>query len=112
MSAKRKKQKYILEEIDAFDARSGLKRCSIPGVGVSMGRYKADADFWRDRSGVLVVRLSRRGYVHHFVAMLVSFKDIPNDKMKDFEICIRDALRKWLYEGTGGLYNAIYDLLL
>ena len=109
MTARRKK-KFKLNEIGTFDARRGFKRCSLPGVGVSYeGGPSAIADFWRDRTGRLVVRFSSQGYIFHFEALLVSGKQILEDKMEDFGQYVVDMLLEWLTEGVDDLPNSIYE---
>src|SRR5687768_10430636 len=66
MSKRIRKWKFTFEEIDAFDARRGYKRCTLPGVGCAWepdpvlgGRpIRATADLWRDKKGNVVIRFS------------------------------------------------------
>jgi len=109
MNSRRKSRKYRLIEIDAFDARHGYKRCTIPGVGVYAGRSKAVADFWNDSTDKLVVRFSCQGYACHFKASLISGKPIPERKMSDFGEYVVDVLSEWLIEGVDDPPPSIYD---
>ena len=104
MSARRKRQKFNLVEIDAFDARRGYKRCSIPGVGytppvdpILPGRpIPVVADFWRNKTGGLVVRFSsNQPYVFHFEALLASGKPIPEEELEEFTEYIWAVLYDW-----------------
>lgn len=115
MITRRKRRKFSLIEINKFDARRGYKRCSSPGVGVSLGRddlgqdIKAVADFWKDPLGRIVVRFSSGGYTYHFEAMLTSGKQIPENKMGDFEDYVMEVLTEWLIEGIDDLPNSIFE---
>ncbi len=54
-------QPIKFEEIQDIDARRGFKRASSPGVGVFIERgNRAEADFWRDQAGVLIIRFTAR----------------------------------------------------
>lgn len=104
MSARRKRQRFTLIEIDAFDARHGYKRCSIPGVSYTPlanpmlpGRpIPVVADFWRNKAGGLVVRFSSsQPYVFHFEALLASGKPVPEDDLEEFTEYICKLLEDW-----------------
>ena len=93
MSTRRKRQKFTLVEIDGFDARRGYKRCSIPGAGYTppvnlMSPFRpipVAADFWRNKTGGLVVRFSsNQPYVFHFEALLASGKPVPEEDLNEF----------------------------
>lgn len=102
MIAHRKRRKFKLILIRGFDARHGYKRCSPAGVGVHSftGRGpKANSDFWRDRTGKLVLRISSNGWTFHYEALLVSGKQIPDDEIEDFGNYIAEVLYDWLAEG-------------
>ena len=104
MSARRKRQRFTLVEIDAFDARRGYKRCSIPGmryttVADPMLPYRpisVVADFWRNKAGSLVVRFSSsQPYVFHFEALLTSGKPVPEDDLEAFTEYLWEVLEDW-----------------
>ena len=110
MNARRKSRKFKLIEIGDFDARRGYKRCALPGVGVSYEKGPtAIADFWKDKTGKLFVRFSSQGYIFHFEALLVSGKQIPEDKMEDFGQYVVAVLLEWLTEGVDDLPKSIYE---
>jgi hypothetical protein len=98
---RRRRPRYALSGISSFDARRGYARCNPPGVGVSDERQGALADFWRDRTGRVVVRFSSRGYIYHMEAVLVSGKDIRERQMDDFSDWVADVLLQWMIEGVG-----------
>ncbi len=101
MNARRKDRKFKLVEIDAFDARCGYKRCAPPGIGIFfIEGPNAIADFWRNRTGSLVVRLSSQGYVFHFEARRNNGKKISVDDMVEFEEYVADMLEDWITEGV------------
>lgn len=104
MSARRKRQKFTLVKIDAFDARRGYKRCSIPGVGYTppvdpilpCHPIPVTADFWRNKVGGLVVRFSsNQPYVFHFEALLASGKPIPEECVQEFADYVSAVLYDW-----------------
>jgi hypothetical protein len=97
----RKAWRFKLIPISGFDARRGYKRCPLPGVGIVLPkRQTAIADFWRDRTGKLVVRFSSQGYRFSFRGLLVSGKEIPDNKIEEFGLYIDDVLFDWLIEGV------------
>ena len=103
-------KRFRLDYADAFDARRGFKRCSLPGIGVSVpapSHYswlpdtKANADFWRNRKGDLFVRVCfNEGYTYQFHAKSANGKTIPNEDMQDFGEYMADFLWKWIIEGV------------
>jgi hypothetical protein len=105
MTAYRKKQKFTLVEIGAFDARRGYKRCILPGVALEVPTDSAfwwlpptrlNADFWRSSDGVLVVRFSSNyPYVFHFEALLANGKPVPDKDIEDFGEYILAILDDW-----------------
>ena len=109
MTTHRNSPKYKLIEIGAFDARRGYRRCTLPGVGVYVGRSMAVADFWHDSEGRLVVRLSCQGYTYHFGAALISGKPIPERRMEDFGEYVVEVLSEWLVWGPDEPPPSIYD---
>jgi hypothetical protein len=100
MDTRRNRRKFKLVEINGFDARCGYKRCNPIGVGTTIDKVKANADFWTDRKGQLVVRFSSQGYDYHFKALLASGKHIPEEKMGDFQDYIDEVLCEWISEGV------------
>ena len=108
MKTRRKGRKYKLIETGGFDARRGYKRCSLPGVGVFYeDGTNAIADFWKDKTEKLVVRFSSQGYIFHFEALLVSGKQITEDKMEDFGQYVMNVLLEWLAEGVDDIPNSV-----
>lgn len=100
MTDRRKSRKFKLILIRGFDARRGYKRCFSAGASLSSarGQQKATSDFWRDRTGKLVLRISSNGWAFHYEALLVSGKQIPENKMHDFTEYIAEVLSDWLDE--------------
>jgi hypothetical protein len=104
MTAPRKKLKFKLIEISAFDARRGYKRCTLPGVGYTppddpLSPYRpipVIADLWRNRTGELVVRFSsNQPYVFHFEALLSNGMPVPEDDIEEFGEYIAGILFDW-----------------
>lgn len=104
MTARRKRLKFKLVEIAAFDARRGYKRCSLPGVGLTPPPDRLSpfrpipvvADFWRNRSGNLVVRFSsNQPYVFHFEATLADGTPVPEEYIKEFGEYVLALLHDW-----------------
>jgi hypothetical protein len=104
MPADCKHQKFQLIETDHFDARRGYKRCSIPGVGYTspvdpMSPFRpipVTADFWRNKTGGLVVRFSsNQPYVFHFEALLASGKAVPEEDLEEFAEYVSEVLYDW-----------------
>jgi hypothetical protein len=101
-------REFRLEPIPAFDARRGYRKCVPSGIGVRVGReQKADACFWRDRAGGLVVRCSSQGYRMHLSAMLADAGPVPESAMDDFCDHVAQTLRDWMAEGVDGEPNSI-----
>jgi len=108
MTARHKKRKFRLVEIDEFDARRGYKRCIPGGVGLEIPPHPAYsflrptqllADFWRNRDGALVVRFSSNyPYVFHYEALLANGKPVPDKDIEEFGEFIMEVLQNW--EGT------------
>lgn len=95
------KAPYVLTEIDGFDARKAYTRCLIPGAGTSLGRGRtAVAEFWRDRSGNVVVRFSSQGYRFSFEATLPDGGPIADRQMEHFAGHVMDLVHLWLVEGV------------
>ncbi len=97
--ARRKRPRFRLEQVPAFDARRGYARRN--GVGVSLSDApRASADFWRDRAGQLVVRFSSRGYVFHLRATLASGGPVGESLLDEFTDWIGDVLVEWIVDGV------------
>lgn len=110
MKAHRKRRKFRLIEVDAFDARRGYRRCTPPGVGLSFADGpNAIADFWRSRTGRLLVRFSSQGYVFHLEALRRGGKKISADDMTEFEEYVADTLVEWVTEGLDEIPESCYD---
>jgi hypothetical protein len=104
MIGRRKLLKFRLIEINAFDARRGYKRCTLPGVGYTppddpMSPFQSipvTADFWRNRTGGLVVRFSsNQPYVFHFEALLANGKPVPEEDLEEFGEYVAAVLYDW-----------------
>ena len=109
MSTHRRSPKYRFVEIGCFDARRGYRRCTLPGVGVYVGRTRAVADLWHDSEGKLVVRFCRQGYTYSFEATLTSGKPITERGLADFEEYVVETLSEWLVWGPDEPPPSIYD---
>src|SRR5664280_2502296 len=89
-----KHPKVRLVPISAFDARRGYKRCTLPGVGC--GEPYLTTDFWRNRTGGLVVRFSsNEPYVFQFEAFLADGRPVPEEDIDEFGYYIMDVLSDW-----------------
>lgn len=104
MKVRRKRRKFRLEEIASFDARRGYRRCALPGVGCTPGVHPwlpvrpihCTADFWRNRTGGVVVRFfSTQPYTFHFAASLSDGKQIPDEDLEEFGDYISEMLLDW-----------------
>lgn len=104
MAKRRKRLKFTLVEIDAFDARQGYKRCSIKGVAgqtdphllVPFPPIPLAADFWRNRDRGLVVRFSStQPYVFHFEAFLDNGEPVPERDIEEFADYVSEVLIDW-----------------
>jgi hypothetical protein len=110
MRIEMKVKKFRLDHADAFDARRGFRRCTLPEIGVSVPApshcswlpdTKAKAYFWRNRKGGLFVRVFfNEGYTYHFHAKLTNGKTIPTEDMEEFGEYIADFLWEWILEGV------------
>ena len=104
MIARRKLMKFSLVEISAFDSRRGYKRSSLAGVGYTppndpLSPFRpipVAADFWRNRTGGLVVRFSsNQPYVFHFEALLANGKPVPEKDIEEFGEYVAAVLFDW-----------------
>ena len=92
---------YEFSAIDNFDARHGYKRCTVSGVGVSFpGRPGASADFWRNRTGIVVVRFSSQEYQFSFQLTHPSGGILMDSDLEEFADYIHHSLLRWLVEGV------------
>lgn len=101
---------YSIQEVDAFDARKDMQRCTVPGVGMGFatgGRHAnaSNANFWRHRDGAIMVRISWMGYVWSFRALLASGKPIPEEAaaLAHSEDCVQQELYRWMTEDAADL---------
>lgn len=101
---------YSIQEVDAFDARQDMRRCSVPGVGMGFatsGRHAntSDADFWRHRDGAIMVRISWMDYVWSFRAQLASGEPIPEIAvaLAHFEEHVQQELYRWMTEDAADI---------
>ena len=76
----------------------------FPGVGYTppadpLSPYRpipVTADFWRSRTGGLVVRFSsNQPYVFHFEAMLTNGKPVPEENIEEFGLYVAEMLFDW-----------------
>lgn len=90
--------RFWFEEVAPFKAH-GLRRCQIPGCGISGTDYgQMNADFWRDRQQQVVVRFTWAGWTYHFRAVLAGGGQIPDTEMESFLECVQDLQHEWLGE--------------
>lgn len=92
--------RFAVAEIDNFDARHGFTRCLMTGIAVSVGSIKAQADFWRNRDDLVVLRFSSEGYEYSFVALLSTGNTVPDSKLEELGEHVRDLLLLWVDEGV------------
>lgn len=86
--------------IPNFDARHGYKRCKMPGIGISVGSHSGDADFWRNGTGELVIRITSRGYVYSYSVKHASGKNLTDNYIENtFVRFLGDFLFCWIVEG-------------
>jgi hypothetical protein len=91
---------FRLTPIAGFDARHGYRRCRIPGIGVSSPSSPvAIADFWWNRSGMLVTRFSCQGYQFSFEISRMSGSHLGDADLEDLAAHVSDLLLLWLIEG-------------
>lgn len=105
MNSRRKRLKFKLKEIPAFDARRGYKRCSTPGVVVQESKcehapwirpMQLVADLWRDQRGQVVIRFHcHNSDSFHFEASLATGKPVLEEHMEEFSHYISDVLCDW-----------------
>jgi len=110
---KQKQPKFILEEIDDFDARRGYKKCDIANIPIYVGGYSyhATADFWRDPKGDIVVRFASCGYRFSFVAHLKHRKTIPDEILEDLNEFVTELVLLWHAEGIDDVPTTDLDHL-
>lgn len=101
---------YSFQEVAAFNARQGMRRCTVTGVGMGFatsGRHAntANADFWRHRDDAIMVRVSWMGYVWSFRALLASGKPIPEEAvaLTHFEEHVQQELYRWMTEDAADM---------
>lgn len=98
---KPKPRQFKLVHVEPFDARRGYRRWKSPGVGVQLADISsADADFWRDKSGNVFVRLTSQGYVYHCQAMQIDGKQLSVHDRKEFDEFITGVLHDWMIQGV------------
>lgn len=108
MTARRKKQKFRLNYIgEKIDARRGYKRCILPGVvtyaplhpnlmGMGIRPTRLKAEFWRNRTGGLVVRFnSTLGWRFCYEAFLLNGKQVSDKDIYEFSDFIVEVLLDW-----------------
>ena len=104
----------LFKEVDNFDARSGYRRCSPPGVGTSIARgQSAVADFWRNSTDNVFVRFTSREYVYCYECYLVSGDKIEDSLSEgEFAYFIMELLLLWLCQGIddGPLTNVTQEI--
>ena len=91
---------FELEEIANFDARRGLTRCAVPGIGMRVGRLAGSADFWRTGAGDMLVRFESTGYRYSFCARTESGAAIAEDQFDEFMMHVGELLFAWLRDGV------------
>ena len=96
MNISRSEIPYSLIEIPLFDARSGLSRCSPPGIGASVQGYPNPiADFWRSPSGSIMLRVTLRKERRAFEARLASGKPIQERNFEKFAWFVSRQILRW-----------------
>jgi hypothetical protein len=100
MIASKMPTSFQFEEIADFDARRGLKRCAVPGVGTHAYNQVGNADFWRNAAGDVLVRFESSGYRYSFCARTGSGAAIADDQFEEFTDRISELLLDWLCDGV------------
>lgn len=100
MTASKKTPSFKFIEIDSFDARQGLTRCPIPGVGVHTHNQVGNADFWRNADGDVLVRFESAGYRYSFRARSRSGAAIDGSQFVEFTARVDELLLAWLCDGV------------
>ena len=95
---------YLFTPIPHFDAR-GLRRCSVPGVGMNIGDWSSIASFWSKRDGNVVIRISWMGYDWSFKACRTTGEAISDSKeeMQELADAVYDELYRWMIEDAADL---------
>lgn len=89
---------FWFEEATPFNAR-GLRRCRIPGCGISGTRHgQLNADFWRDREQHVLVRFSWAGWAYHYRAVLTSGEQVPEAIMDALLESVENIQLEWSAE--------------
>ena len=92
---------YQFTQIANFDARHGYKKCIPRGATVSFpGEPAATTNFWRNKSGNLVVRFSSQGYRFSFEVVHSSGATLLDSELDEFSDHVCDLLHTWLVEGV------------
>lgn len=87
---------YSIIEVPIFDARSGLNRCSLPGVGASVDGYpKGNAGFWWSPTGSIMLKTRVLKSQYAFEARLASGQPISERSLSDFGWYVSDQLLRW-----------------
>jgi hypothetical protein len=91
----------LFKAIGDIDARRGYKRCSLPGLGVSFPKGpQATTDFWRGKSGEVVVRFSSQGYVYCYEVTQACGAPMDDDYVDSvLAESVRKLLLAWLVDG-------------
>jgi len=71
-------------------------------------RTNAQADFWWDPGGNLVVRFTCGEEDIHLAASKVSGKEIKESDLDEFSDFIADTLFEWMVEGIDDIPSSIY----
>lgn len=95
---------FIFKEIDRFDAR-GMRRCSVPGVGMGMGDSSSNADFWRRRDGHVAIRFVWMGYDWSFEARRSTGEAIGDSKKEMGKLAevVSTELYRWMTEDAADI---------
>src|SRR5688572_28393453 len=110
MNLRPKRRTFRFVEVDKFDARRGYRRSTPPGIEISGGDWpSAVADFWTNRDGKWVIRLSSLGYVFHLEAFRTDGRQLSTHDMDEFKECVLELLEEWVIEGVDDLPESIYD---
>ena len=91
---------YSFTQIDDFDARSGYKRCVIPGVVIATPRrIKLVADLWRNRQRQIVVRFSVLDDRYSYSVKHTTGDELEDEDIDDFSFYMSYLLLRWSSEG-------------
>lgn len=102
--------KYIFVSVHKFDARRGLKRCGIPGIGVSVvGFPMVNADFWRQADGTVLLRAVRVKEALSFAVRRSNGLPLSERQMEGFSWFVSEQLLRWVVDDDDEPFLELLD---